>query len=203
MESILEFVARIGPYGPAALILIYILACVTAFPASILTLAAGFLFGVWNGYWTVVAGSLLGASAAFWIGRTVGREWIRRKAEKFSAFAAIDRAVATEGFKIVLLTRLSPVFPFNIQNFAYGVTGVSFRKYVWASWIGMIPGTILFVYLGSAMKSLSDVVSGKIQPGMGQKILLVGGIAATAAVTVVAARIARKALKEVVGRQEG
>ncbi|OGH58465.1 MAG: hypothetical protein A3G34_08330 [Candidatus Lindowbacteria bacterium RIFCSPLOWO2_12_FULL_62_27] len=167
-----------------------------AFPGTVLSLAAGFLFGVWKGYLCVAAGSVAGASAAFWIGRTVGRDWVRRKVESYPRFSAVDRAVAQNGFKMVLLTRLSPVFPFNLQNFAYGITGVRFRDYVLASWIGMIPGTVMIVYVGSAMKSLAEVLTGTVQAGPGQNILFVVGLLATVAVTVFATRVAKKALNE-------
>lgn len=198
-EILLSRVNSLGPWGPLIFILIYILACVLAMPASVLTLAAGFLFGVWKGYLVVAAGSLLGASAAFWIGRTIGRDWIKRKVEGNARFSAVDRAVSGGGFKIVVLTRLSPVFPFNLQNFAYGVTGVAFRDYFWASLLGMFPGTVMFVYLGSAMKSLAEVVSGKIEAGPAQQTLFVAGLIATLAVTVVATRLAARALKMEVG----
>ena len=195
IQALLSRVNALGHWGPILMALIYILACVLVLPASVLTLAAGFLFGLWKGYVVVAAGSVLGASAAFWIGRTFGREWVRRKIERNPKFSAIDRAVAGSGFKIVVLTRLSPVFPFNLQNFAYGVTGVAFRDYFWASWIGMVPGTVMFVYLGSAMKSLADAFSGNIQSGTGLKIV---GLAATVAVTMVVTREATKALKAAV-----
>lgn len=196
MQALLSRVHAMGHWGPVLLAVIYILACVLVMPASILTLAAGFLFGIWKGYVVVAVGSVLGASSAFWIARTVGRDWVRQKFECYPKFSAIDRAVAKSGFKIVILTRLSPAFPFNLQNFAYGVTGVSFRDYFWATWIGMIPGTVMFVYLGSVMKSLADAFSGNIQGGYALKL---AGLAATIIVTVVVTREATQALKEAVG----
>lgn len=180
-------------------VLTYILACALCLPATILSLAAGFLFGIVKGYVATALGSVLGASAAFWIGRTAGRNWIRRKVEGNAKFAAIDHAVAQNGFKIVLLTRLSPVFPFNVQNFAYGVTGVAFRDYFWASLAGMAPGTVLIVYIGSAMKSLAEVFAGSTAPTPLQNAIYALGFAATIAVTVVITKIARRALNEAAG----
>jgi uncharacterized membrane protein YdjX (TVP38/TMEM64 family) len=110
--------------------------------------------------------------------------------------AAIDRAVERRGFKIVLLTRLSPVFPFNFLNYAYGVTPVSFRDYLLASWIGMLPGTLLYVYLGSAVKSVADVLAGNVEGGVEQKIFFGAGLVVTVAVTIYVTRIARNALRE-------
>lgn len=195
----LSRVQSLGNWGAVILSLFYILACVLFLPGSILTLAAGFLFGIVKGYVVVAVGSVLGAAAAFWIGRTVGREWVRRKVEDNAKFAAIDRAVAQRGFKIVLLTRLSPAFPFNLLNFAYGVTGVTFRDYFWASALGMAPGTVMYVYIGSAMKNLAEVFSGSTAPSALQNVIYALGLAATIAVTVLITKIARRALNEAAG----
>ena len=102
------------------------------------------------------------------------------------------------GFKIVLLTRLSPLFPFNVLNYAYGASPVAFRDYLVASWIGMLPATILYVYLGSAIASLADLAAGRVEGGLAQKLLFGLGLAATAAVTVLVTRIARRALSQAV-----
>lgn len=199
--KILSRVESLGNWGIVFFVLTYILACVLCLPGTILSVAAGFLFGIVKGYVAVALGSVLGASSAFWIGRTVGRDWIRRKVEGNAKFEAIDHAVAQNGFKIVLLTRLSPVFPFNLQNFAYGVTGVSFRDYFWASLAGMAPGTVLIVYVGSAMKSLAEVFAGSTASTPLQRVVYGIGLAATVAVTVLVTRIARRALDQAAGME--
>ncbi len=198
LGSFLEWVRNVGPLGAVALGALYIPACLAFFPGSLLTLGAGFAFGVVWGTITVSAGSVLGATAAFLAGRTLARRAIERRVARAPKFAAIDRAVADQGFKIVLLTRLSPVFPFNILNYAYGLTRVSLRDYVLASWIGMFPGTVLYVYLGSAVKSIADLASGAGQGGAGRTVLFAVGLAATIAVTIVVTRIARQALSRAV-----
>lgn len=196
LQIFTDRIDRMGSWGLILFTAVYVIACVLAMPASILTLAAGFLFGIWKGYAVVAVGSVAGASAAFWIGRTAGREWVRRKAERHPKFSAVDGAVTRSGFKIVMLTRLSPIFPFNLQNFAYGATGVAFRDYAWATWIGMIPGTVMFVYLGSAMKNIAEIFSGNVQGGAALKLV---GLAATVAVTVLVTREASRALKRSIG----
>ena len=98
----------------------------------------------------------------------------------------------------MLLTRLSPLFPFNVLNYAYGASPVTFRDYLVASWIGMLPATILYVYLGSAIASLADLAAGRVEGGLAQKLLFGLGLAATAAVTVLVTRIARRALSQAV-----
>ncbi len=196
--SVLEWTQGLGFWGPFFLAAFYILACVLLLPGGIITLAAGFLFGVVTGTITVSIGSTLGASAAFLVGRTFARDWVRRKVAGRPKFAAIDRAVGEQGFKIVLLTRLSPIFPFNMQNYAYGLTGVKLWKYALASWIGMLPGTLAYCYIGSGLRSLTEVAAGQVEGGWVGKVFFWGGLVATIIVVVVVTRIAQKAMKQAI-----
>jgi uncharacterized membrane protein YdjX (TVP38/TMEM64 family) len=143
----------------------------------------------------VSIGATLGATAAFLVGRYLARDAIARKIEKHQSFATIDGAVADEGWKIVLLTRLSPVFPFVLLNYAFGLTRVRLSHYVLASWLGMIPGTVLYVYLGS----LVNVGSGHRQRTTGEWVLYGVGLLATVIVTVFVTRVARRALAKKIG----
>ena len=177
-----------GTVGYLIFIVLYIVLTVLAGPAWLITLAAGLVYGLIKGTILVSIGSVLGASAAFLIGRHLARKAIARKVEGKPKFKAIDAAVAQRGFFIVLLTRLSPVFPFTLLNYAYGLTGVSFWRYFFASWIGMLPGTFMYVYLGSLGNTVTEGAE------TGQLILRIVGFAATAAVTVYITKIARKAL---------
>jgi uncharacterized membrane protein YdjX (TVP38/TMEM64 family) len=200
LVGFLEWVQGMGLWGPVCLAGLYVVACLFFIPGSLLTLGAGFLFGVVWGTSAVSLGSTLGATAAFLVGRTLARDWIEQKVSANRNFQAIDRAVVRQGFKIVLLTRLSPLFPFNLLNFAFGLTGVSVLDYVLASWIGMLPGTVMYVYLGSAAKSLADLAAGKAAGGVGQKVLFLVGLVVATVLAVLVTRIARSALKETVGR---
>ncbi|MFQ5912055.1 MAG: TVP38/TMEM64 family protein [Nitrospinota bacterium] len=195
LGGFLEWVDGIGIWGPILLAVAYTPASVFYVPGWILTTGSGFVFGVLLGTVTVSVGSVIGASAAFLLGRTLARDWIEARVISNSRFRAIDRAVGKNGFKIVLLTRLSPVFPFNLLNYAFGITKVSFRDYVLASWIGMLPGTVMYVYLGSAAKSLTDLAAGDISGGMGQQALFGVGLAATVLLTILITRMARSAIK--------
>jgi uncharacterized membrane protein YdjX (TVP38/TMEM64 family) len=197
LYSFLEWVRQIGPWGPALVVLAYILACVLLVPGSLITLGVGFIFGVVEGTLIVSVSSTLGASAAFLLGRTLAREWIQKKVEASPRFRALDEAVKQQGFKIVLLTRLSPVIPFTLLNYSYGLTKISFRDYVLASWIGMLPGTVMYVYLGSTLKDLADLASGNVEGGVATKILFWAGLAATVVVTVLITWVARNALRKV------
>src|SRR5690242_15463369 len=149
LKAALDWIAKLGPWGPVIFVGLYVVATVLFVPGSVLTLGAGAVFGVALGSVCVSISATLGATAAFLVGRYLARDAIARKIAKSEKFAAIDRAVADEGWKIVLLTRLSPVFPFTLLNYAFGLTRVKLGHYVLASWIGMIPGTVMYVYLGS------------------------------------------------------
>lgn len=173
---------------------LYVLATVLFLPGWILTLGAGAVFGVIKGSILVSIGATLGATAAFLIGRHLARGWVASKTAGNPRFEAIDAAVAREGWKIVGLTRLSPAFPFNLLNYAFGLTRVSLRDYVLASWIGMMPGTVMYVYLGSLAGDLATLGSGRASRTPAEWGLYVVGLLATVGVTVYVTRIARAAL---------
>ncbi len=192
LRAAVDWIEGLGWWGPVALVGLYVLACVFLVPGSVITLGAGAAFGVVEGSITVSIGATLGATAAFLVGRHLARGLVERRVAGNERFAAVDRAVGREGFKIVLLTRLSPVFPFNVLNYAYGLTSVRVRDYVLASWLGMIPGTILYVWLGAAAKS----AIAPEEAGTGQVVLKWVGLAATLLVTVYVTKVARRALDE-------
>ncbi len=194
LSRAMTWVAAQGLAGVAVYILLYILACVFFVPGSVLTLGAGAIWGVVGGVPVVSVASTLGATVAFLIGRHLARDWVAHRIEGNERFKAIDEAVAREGWKIVGLTRLSPVFPFSLLNYAFGLTRVSLRDYFFASWIGMLPGTVMYVYLGSLAGSLAALGAGQSTRTPAQWTLYGVGLAATVAVTVYVTRIARAAL---------
>lgn len=189
---LLDWIDSIGPVGMAIFVLFYIVSTVLFIPGSALTLGAGAIFGLLWGTILVSVGSTLGATAAFVVGRYLARDWVAKKIERNAKFTAIDRAVGREGWKIVLLTRLSPVFPFSLLNYAYGLTKVTLPHYFFASWLGMLPGTVMYVYLGSLARLGVQVQ----ETTTAEVVLRVVGLVATVLVTVYITKIARKALKE-------
>ena len=192
MNNLLEWIDQFGIWGPVLFVFLYAGAAVLFIPGSALTLGAGALFGVVKGSILVSLASTLGASLAFLIGRYVARDWVAKKIEENPKFKAVDEAVGREGWKIVALTRLSPLFPFTFLNYAYGLTKVKFSHYVLASWIGMMPGTVMYVYLGSLARLgvQAEEASGA------QLALRIVGLVATIGVTITITKIARKALQE-------
>ncbi|MFW5685447.1 MAG: TVP38/TMEM64 family protein [Spirochaetota bacterium] len=194
LRQLLDWVRDQGIVGVVVFAAVYIAATVLFIPGSILTLGAGFVYGVVWGTLYVSIASTIGATAAFLVGRYLARDWVASKVEGSPRFQSIDRAVGDEGWKIVGLTRLSPIFPFNLLNYAYGLTRVKLRDYFFASWIGMFPGTVMYVYIGSLAGSLATVGAEERARTTGEWILYGVGLVATVVVTIYVTRIARKAL---------
>ena len=176
--------------------LLYVVATVLLLPGSVITLGAGFLFGLGYGFMLVSAASVTGATLAFLIGRFLARDWVESKLSDMPRFNALDRAIQERGWLIVLLTRLSPLFPFNLLNYGLGLTGVRLGTYVLVSWLGMMPGTVLYVYLGSVGSDLTALFAGDIQSGDFGGWLFYLGLVATLVLTIVITRIATKTLNE-------
>lgn len=192
-----ERVDALGAWGPIAFIAGYIVAAVAFIPGSLLTLAAGAIFGLARGTLYVIVGATLGACAAFLVSRYVARSFVERRVASNPRFATLDRAIGAEGRKIVFLLRLSPVFPFNLLNYALGLTQVRFVDFLVAS-IGMLPGTLLFVYYGKLAGDVAILAGGAAPArGSGYYLLLAMGLVATVIVTTIVTRLARKALSGV------
>ena len=194
-----RWVEGLGIWGPIVFVAGYAAAVVGFVPGALLTLAAGAIFGLLEGVVIVFTAASLGACAAFLVARHLARAAIERRLEGNERFAAIDRAIGSEGRKIVFLLRLSPVFPFNLLNYALGLTRVRFGDYVVAC-LGMLPGTLLYVYLGSLVRNLADLAAGETGVGSTQeRWIFIGGLIVTAVVTVLITRIARRALSDATG----
>jgi uncharacterized membrane protein YdjX (TVP38/TMEM64 family) len=196
LVAIVDWTQGAGWLGVLVFSVAYVTATVLMLPGSILTLGAGFVYGPLWGTLLVSPVSVMAAGIAFVLGRSVARQWIARRMERNPRFKAIDEAIGEGGFKIVLLLRLSPVFPFNLLNYSLGLTRVSLRDYLLASFIGMLPGTFLYVYLGSLVTNASQLLSGK-RPSAGpwQYALYGAGLVATLLVTLLITRMARQALQ--------
>ncbi|MEB3336429.1 MAG: TVP38/TMEM64 family protein [Leptolyngbyaceae bacterium] len=198
LQGALFWVKNLGVTGIIAFMVIYNLATVLFIPGSLLTLGGGALYGMFWGSVYVVIAATLGATLAFFIGRYFARNWVYEQIQRNPKFQAIDTAVAREGLKIVLLTRLSPIFPFNLMNYVFGVTCVSLKDYIIGS-LGIIPGTVMYAYIGSLVGDIASL-------GMPQSIspqaqivkwfVKIVGFLATVAVTVYITRIAQRSLAQ-------
>ncbi|MDJ0659551.1 MAG: TVP38/TMEM64 family protein [Crocosphaera sp.] len=194
LQNLLQWIQDLGTIGYLIFIFVYMLSAVFLIPASILTLGAGVIFGVVKGSILVSIASMLGAILAFLIGRYLARGWVTKQIEKYPKFQAVDEAVAKEGWKIVGLTRLSPVLPFVILNYAFGITQVSLKDYTIASWIGMLPGTIMYVYIGSIIGNIATLgADGREQTALESALYIIGFIA-TVFVTIYVTKVSQNAL---------
>ena len=193
------WVESLGAWGPLVFILGYAAAVVAFVPGSVLTLAAGAIFGVlWGVVWVFIA-AVFGSAAAFLIARYVARDAVARRLAANPRFAAVDRAVGREGRKIVFLLRLSPLFPFTLLNYALGLTTVRFADYLLAA-VGMIPGTILYVYYGKLAGDVAALAGGAaVERGSGYWLVLALGLVASVVVATLVGRTAKRALTEAVG----
>jgi uncharacterized membrane protein YdjX (TVP38/TMEM64 family) len=193
---LLQQIEYLGPWGPALLVGIYVVACMLMLPSWFITLAAGFLFGMLWGAVTACLGSVLGAMAAFFVARSVARPWIEHRLAGHPYFLALDRAIGVRGFKIVALVRLCSLSPYALTSYLFGLTKIPLGPFLFGSWLGRLPATIVYAYVGSTAKSLVDVAMGRVHLGHETEILLGLALLAMVAVVVVISHIARQALHE-------
>src|SRR6266480_3390125 len=196
LRSFNDWVGQMGLAGIFIFIAVYAAATVLLAPGAILTIGAGFAFGLWKGFLAVSAGATLGAALAFLVARFIARDKIEAMARRNPKFRRIDNAIGKQGAKLIFLLRLSPVIPFNLSNYFYGLTAVKFWPYVLASWIGMMPGTFLYVYIGAASKAAVAAATGgeAVKHGWQYWTFLGVGFVATVIVTIWVTKIARDAL---------
>ncbi len=199
LEAFASWVEGLGFWGPAVFMIGYVAAVVAFVPASLLSLGAGAIFGIVHGVLYVFVAASVGACLAFLVSRHLARSAIERRLEGNRKFAAIDRAIAAEGRKIVFLLRLTPAIPFNLLNYALGLTRIGLSDYAIAC-IGMLPGTLLYVYSGKLAGDVATLAGNPaLARGWGYYGLLALGLIATLAATIVVTRSARRALADATG----
>jgi len=192
-ETLSRVVDNIESMGSAGILyfgIIYTIAELLAVPATPLTLSAGYLFGVQQGTLVVLCSAILSATISFAIARTVLREKVEGLLENYPEFQKIDKAIGKEGFKLMLLIRLSPIFPFSLSNYLYGVTSVKFWPYFWGTSLGFAPGTIAYVYTGTVGKALT------IDGAASQPTYLIGGLVLLAGFVKLLADVATGIIQE-------
>lgn len=195
-QKTLDWIQTLGVWAAPVFVFLYALSCVCFVPGFIFAVAAGILFGVVKGALLSLAGGGLGAASAFLIGRHLARAPVQRFLEKNREFNAIESAVCVRGWKIIVLARLSPIFPFLIGNYAFGLTRLSVWEYFFASVAGSIPSAFVAAYAGTLLGNLSFLES----PGRGRSpadwALLAGGLAATVILSLYLRRVAETALRD-------
>jgi uncharacterized membrane protein YdjX (TVP38/TMEM64 family) len=193
-----SWVAHAGVAGIFIFVIVYAVATVLLAPGSILTIGAGFAFGLGKGFLAVSAGSIIGAALAFLVARFIARDRVEAIAKGNDKFRRIDNAIGKQGAKLIFLLRLSPVIPFNLSNYFYGLTAVKFWPYVLASWIGMMPGTLLYVYIGTAGQAAVAAAAGgeAVKHSWQYWTFMTIGLIATIMVTIWVTKIARAGLKK-------
>ncbi len=190
-----NWVRHLGVAGAFVFIAVYALAAVLFLPGAIFTIAAGLVYGIAGGTAVALSGATLGASLAFLTGRYLLRKRIESFSGKNKTFGAIDAAIGKQGWKIVGLLRLSPLIPFNVSNYFYGVTSIGFLPYVLASLVGMLPGTLLYAYLGAIGQAGLGGGAKKGHSPLEWTFLAIG-LLATIAVTIFVSQLAKNALKK-------
>ena len=194
IEKFLPFFQN--PFGIALFVPIYAIWVTLLLPGVWASMLAGALYGTWLGSFIVFLGASLGAEVAFFLGRTFLRDWAKRRMDELPKLKAVQKAVSREGLKLVLLTRLSPAFPFSLLNFVYGLSEVSVRDYT-IGLIGILPGTILFCGLGSLAGDLArfgEVLAGETD--WTSSFIRLVGLIATLAVFCLVSLSARRALQD-------
>jgi len=191
LETFSQWIEGLGIWGGIVFVAVYAIATLLLAPGALFTLTAGLVFGLAWGFLVVMIGATLGAALAFLIARYLLREKIRQAMHKRPKFQAVDEAVSEGGWKIVLLLRLSPLVPFNLQNYFFGITDIKFWQYIGATFAGIIPGAFLYLYLGA----VGGALTGDSEWGTAQWIFFGIGLAATIAMAVLVTIKAKKKLE--------
>jgi uncharacterized membrane protein YdjX (TVP38/TMEM64 family) len=196
--ALAEQVAGLGAWAPVAFVGVYVLGALALAPGSLMTLAAGAIFGLLEGTALVFLAATLGAAAAFVVARHLARDYVEQRIGG-GRLAAVDQAIARNGLRLVLLLRLSPVLPYNLLNYSLGLTRVRFRDFLLGS-VGMLPGTILYVYYGKVVGDVATLAKGSpARHDPAYWVLLGVGLAATIAASVMVTRAARRSLQAETG----
>lgn len=198
-DELLHALKCLGPIGAAAFVLVYLLVCLLCLPTTPLSLAAGFLFGLIFGTFSAVAGLLAGAAAGCLTSRYLFRDWFQRRLAGHPQVVAIERALARSGFKVIVLLRLCPLFPFGVMNYVLGLLPVGMGRFLGASLLGRLPATLAYVYLGSAARDLGEILSGRVVAKGEEQAIFFFGLATLLIALAVLTRIARDALRESLG----
>jgi len=201
LDSI-EWVQHHGVVGMLWFVVLYSLTCVFFLPGSILTLGAGAIYGFWIGTLIVTISSAVGAAASFLIARYLAHGWIQRKLGHTRRFHALERAVGKEGWKIILISRISPIVPHSLVSYAAGLTNISFWRFTIASFLGFLPLSAAYAYIGALLGDALRVHASLAPHDPVSWTFYIAGLIVTIVVVILVARAATKAWKQYVPEKE-
>jgi uncharacterized membrane protein YdjX (TVP38/TMEM64 family) len=197
LAAVQQRVMHWGAWSAICYPLLYACCNVLLLPGGVLSIGAGFFFGLWWGFLIALLGNVTGAAISFFISRWIGRQWLKRKLMRHATLVALEPAVEREGWKIILLSQLHPLFPTSLLNYLYGLTRIRFRTcMLWVA-IGQAPGLFLYSYLGTLGQLGLNLARGKTHPRGIEYLVWLGGFASAAIVLVLLGRIALRLLQEV------
>ncbi len=200
VEMIAQAQHKVGQmkWWSAVLYPLLVAACnILLLPGGVLTLGAGLFFGLWWGFLLVLLGNVIGAATAFWISRKLGRQWVQRKIFRHRKWMVLDEAIAREGWKIIFLSQVHPLFPTSFINYLYGITRIRFSTCILWIAIGQAPGMFLYAYLGTLAQLGIKLLRHQTHPAAIEYVIWIGGLVLTLVVTTALGRLALKLLREV------
>ena len=197
LADVQQHVMRWGAWSAICYPFLYACCNVLLLPGGVLSIGAGFFFGLWWGFAIALFGNVVGAAISFFISRSLGRQWIKRKLSRNRTFVALEPAIDKEGWKIILLSQLHPLFPTSLLNYLYGLTRIRFRTcMLWVA-IGQAPGLFLYSYLGTLGQLGLNLARGKTHPRVVEYWIWLGGFGVAAIILIMLGRIALRLLKRV------
>jgi uncharacterized membrane protein YdjX (TVP38/TMEM64 family) len=196
LADVQQHVMRWGVWSAIWYPLLYAFCNVLLLPGGVLSVGAGFFFGLWWGFAIALLGNVGGAAISFFISRSLGRQWLRRKLSRNRTFVALEPAIDKEGWKIILLSQLHPLFPTSLLNYLYGLTRIRFKTcMLWVA-VGQAPGLFLYSYLGTLGQLGLNLARGRSHPRVIEYWIWLGGFATAAIILIILGRISLRLLKQ-------
>ena len=196
IAQVQQRVMELGAWSAVWYPILYACCNVLLLPGGLLSIGGGFFFGLWWGFLIVLVGNVTGAAIAFYLSRKIGRKWIRRKLLRNATLVALEPAVAREGWKIILLSQLHPLFPTSLLNYLYGLTTIRFRTCILWVAIGQAPGLFLYTYIGTLGQLGLNLLRGKSHPRMIEYWVWGGGLLFSIVILILLGRISLRLLQE-------
>lgn len=200
LEMILKAQRKVGQmelWGALLYPLLFAACNLLLLPGGVIAMGGGLFFGLWWGFLIVLTGNLIGAAVAFQVSRRLGRGWVEKKIARHQKWVALDQAIGREGWKIIVLSQVHPLFPTSLLNYMYGITKIRFWPCMAWIAVGQTPGLFLYCYLGTLAQLGIKLLRGKTHPHLVEYIVWVGGLLLTLFVTTLLAKIAVKLMREI------